>query len=99
MAAATDDGAAIIRQYAAGPDDPWAVCHGVRAMGTNFRLGDGRRAVNFLLGERLTIQPANGKSVLAFPIELEVHPNAFLKTMLEAGVPLGYEFTSGGSRK
>jgi hypothetical protein len=26
---AGDDGAAIVRQYASLPDDPWAVCHGL----------------------------------------------------------------------
>jgi hypothetical protein len=67
-------------------------------MGADFRLGDGRRAVDFLLESRLASLRANGRSVLAFPIEAEVHPNAFLKTMLEAGVPLSRGFTFEGSR-
>ena len=90
---ATDDGTAIVRQWAGVPDDPWAVCHGVRAMGRDFKLKDGRRAVDWLLETQLTSIPINGKSVLAFPLSVEAHPNMFLKTLLEAGVPLGYKFT------
>ena len=97
--AAGDDGEAIIRKYAALPDDPWAVCHGVRAMGRDFTIKSGRPAVDFLLETQLRSLPANGKSVLAFPSQVEVHPNMFLKTMLEAGVPLDHAFTHQGSRR
>ena len=95
---AGDDGAAIIRRNGAAAGDPWAVCHGVRAMGPEFRLDDGRRAVDFLLETQLASVAANGKTVLAFPVEVEVHPNSFLKTMLEAGVPLDYGFRMRGTK-
>jgi hypothetical protein len=98
-AQALDDGAAIIRRHASAPEDPWAVCHGVRGMGREFTIRGGRRAVDYLLEDKLATVSANGKSVLAFPIEVEVHPNMFLKTMLEAGVPLDYSFTHGGRRR
>jgi hypothetical protein len=96
---AFDNGAAIVRQYATTPDDPWVVAHGLRAMGHDFRIKDGRRAVDYLLGDVLATIPANGKGVLGFPAEAEVHPNMFLKTMLEAGVPLDYAFTHEGRRR
>ena len=96
---AGDDGAAIVRQYASLPDDPWAVCHGLRAMGRDFTVKGGQSAVDFLLETQLVSVPANGKTVLAFPSQVEVHPNMFLKTMLEAGVPLNYAFTHQGSRR
>jgi hypothetical protein len=96
---AFDNGTAIVRQYATAPDDPWVVAHGLRAMGHDFRIKDGRRAVDYLLGDVLATIPANGKSVLGFPVEAEVHPNMFLKTMLEAGVPLDYAFTHEGRRR
>jgi hypothetical protein len=92
-AGAGDDGSAIIRQWAGLPDDPWAVCHGVRGMGRDFKLKDGRRAVDWLLETHLVSVPVNGKSFLAFPVDVEAHPNMFLKTMLEAGVPLDHAFT------
>jgi hypothetical protein len=99
LAKVTDDGVAIIRQYATDPDDPWMVAHGLRAMGRTFTLRDGRRAVDHLLETVLTSVPANGKRVLGFPEEVEVHPNMFLKTMLEAGVPLDHAFMRLGRRQ
>jgi hypothetical protein len=98
-AKAPDDGAAIIRDHATLPDDPWAVAHGLRAMGRDFTIQGGRRAVDYLLESVLATLPANGKTVLGFPIAVEVHPNSFLKTMLEAGVPLDHAFTHEGRRR
>jgi len=99
LAKSIDDGTSIVERHAKAPDDPWAVCHGVRAMGRDFALADGRRAVNFLLETVLTSVSANGKAVLGFPIEIEGHRNMFLKTMLEAGVPSDYAFTHKGQRR
>jgi hypothetical protein len=96
-ARAGDNGAAIIRRFAALPDDPWAVCHGVRGMGRDFTLEGGRRAVDWLLETQLETVSVNGQSLLAFPPSIEVHPNMFLKTLLEAGVTLDYRFTLKGS--
>lgn len=98
-AAGPDDGTAIIERYATSPDDPWAVAHGLRAMGRNFKIHGKRRAVDFLLGDVLTDIPANGKTVLGFPSGIEVHPNSFLKTMLEVGVSVDHAFTHGGRRR
>jgi hypothetical protein len=94
-----DDGAAIIRRYAAVPEDPWVVAHGLRGMGRDFRITGGRRAVDYLLEDILVTLPANDKGVVGFPIEVESHPNMFLKTMLEAGVPLDYAFKHDGRRR
>ena len=94
-----DDGAAIVQQHATPLDDPWMVAHGLRAMGRGFTLGSGQRAVDYLLDIVLTSLPANGKTALGFPPEIEGHPNMFLKTMLEAGVPLDHAFTHKGRRR
>jgi hypothetical protein len=67
-------------------------------MGRDFTLEGGRRAVDFLLEEHVTSLTENGRVVLTFPREVEIHPNMFLKTMLEAGVPLGYGFSVKGHR-
>jgi hypothetical protein len=68
-------------------------------MGRDFTVKDGRRAVDFLLETQLTSSPVNGKPVLAFPAQVEIHPNSFLKTMLEAGVPLDHAFAHQGQRR
>jgi hypothetical protein len=91
-----EDAKAIVLAEAARPEDPWLVSHGIRALGADFRLAPGRSAVDFLLGEVLDEQVVNGRSYLAFPPKIEVHPNMFLKTLLEAGVPLTYRFTRKG---
>ncbi len=93
---AFDDGAAIIRRYAVVPDDPWAVAHGLRGIGRDFTINGGRRAIDYLLEDVLVTLPAGGKGALGFPIEVEAHPNMFLKTLLEAGVPLDHAFTHEG---
>jgi hypothetical protein len=98
-AEASDDGTAIIRRYATAPEDPWVVAHGLRGMGRGFTISGGRRAVDYLLEDILVTLPANGKGFLGFPIEVEVHPNMFLKTMLEAGVPLDQAFRKDGQRR
>lgn len=95
----SDDGTPIIRRYATAPEDPWVVAHGVRGMGRDFTINGGRRAVDYLLEDVLVTVPANGKSVLGFPIEAEGHSDMFLKTMLEAGVPLDHAFTHEGRRR
>jgi len=86
---------AIISAHAIAPDDPWAVAHGIRAMGATFTIASGQRGVDFLL-RHVTDVVVNGRTLLAFPEKVEVHPNSFLKTMLEAGVPLDYRFTHKG---
>ncbi len=96
---AGDDGTAVIRRYASLPDDPWAVCHGIRGMGRDFAMKIGGRAVDWLLETQLAVLPANGSGALGFPIQVEVHPNMFLKTLLEAGVPLDHGFTHEGKRR
>ena len=68
-------------------------------MGRDFTVKGRQSAVDFLLETHLVSVPANGKTALAFPSQVEVHPNMFLKTMLEAGVPLSYAFTHQGSRR
>ena len=99
VAGPSDDGAGIVRRHATPLDDPWMVAHGVRAMGRGFTLEGGRRAVDYLLEDVLVELPANGKLFLGFPIDVEGHPNMFLKTMLEAALPLDYAFTHKGRRR
>jgi hypothetical protein len=99
LAGPPDDGATTVQRYATPLDDPWMVAHGVRAMGRSFKLGNGRRAVDFLLETVLVEVPANGQSVLSFPIDVEGHPNMILKTLLEAAVRPDYAFTYKGRRR
>ena len=67
-ARAGDDGTAVIRRYASLPDDPWAVCHGIRGMGRDFAMKSGGRAVDWLLETQLAVLPANGSGALGFEL-------------------------------
>lgn len=89
---------AIISAHATAPDDLWAVAHGIRAMGATFTIASGQRAVDFLL-QHVSEVVANGRTLLAFAEKVEVHPNSFLKTLLEAGVPLDHRFTHNGRQR
>lgn len=89
------DAAAIIAAHATLPD-PWTVAHGLRAMGSAFAINGGKRAVDFLLEKHVSEVTVKGRTMLAFPRNVEIHPNSFLKTMLEAGVLTSYRFTHRG---
>lgn len=92
-----DDGRSLVQRYGTAPEDPWAVAHGIRAMGRSFTVRGGRRAVDHLLEDVLGTLPANGTPALGFSVDVEGHTNAFLKTLLEAGVPLEHPFTHQGT--
>lgn len=94
-----EDGAALIRAHARRVEDPWALVHGVRALGPEFPAEDGRPAVALVLGRYLREEAVNGARYLAFPREVEIHPHMFLKTFLEAGVPPGYRFVFAGRER
>ncbi|MGH6691246.1 MAG: hypothetical protein ACREF4_11290, partial [Gammaproteobacteria bacterium] len=98
--AVSDDGKHIIQKYSTKSDDPWAIAHGIRAIGRDFAIDGGRRAVDYLLETVLTSSLANGTSALAFPREVEVHPNAFLaEAIVDAGVAPDHGFLHQGSRR
>jgi hypothetical protein len=88
---------AMIEEYARPEDDPWAVMHGIRAMGREFSF-KGERAVDYLCNRFLTMKRVAGKDYLDMPTEYEGHSNPFLKTLLEAGVPLSHSFKVDGKR-
>src|SRR5262245_53556388 len=99
LSEAGDDGTSIIKRYANTPDNPWAVCHGIRGIGREFAMKTGEPAVTWLLETHIASLPTAGPPVLGFPVAVEVHPNMFLKTLLEAGVPLDYGFKHRGNRR
>src|SRR5262249_25495311 len=51
------------------------------------------------LHDVLEEQTVKGRAYLAFPLKTEIHPNMFLKTFLEAGVPPSFRFTRQGKTR
>ena len=87
----------MIVRYTPLEDDPWALMHGLRAIGRDFTI-KGKSAVDFLCSRFLTQKTVAGKPYLYMPLEKEGHTNAFLKTILEAGVPPSRSFKQDGRR-
>jgi len=89
------DGTRIMERYVVRSPIPWALVHGIRGLNRDYRYGDGTAARHILSGyveERVV----DGHRALAFPIGVEAHTDAFLKTFLEAGLPLDFSFTVKG---
>jgi len=89
--------APLINTYARLEDDPWTLMHGVRAMGPDFSI-NGEKAVDLLCSRFLKQKTVAGKTYLYMPVEHEGHTNAFLKTVLEAGVSPSHPFRLDGRR-
>lgn len=87
----------IVNRYASLTDNPWAMMHGVRAIGRGFRAGGGP-AIDYLTSHELKEQTEDSRKYVRMPIGVEGHPDTFLKTILEAGVGLDQPITAAGRR-
>ncbi len=76
----------IVSHYTREMMTPWALIHAVRGFGKDFKLADGKLAVDRLCTEFTEEREVNGKRYLAIQLNAEAHENSFLKTFLEAGV-------------
>jgi len=86
-----------IQRHAARKDKPWALMHAVRALGKGLTTDEGP-AADYLCAHFLKEKEVGGHRYLFMPGEIEGHPNTFLKTLLEAGMPLDHPFTAVGRR-
>jgi len=89
---------AMVQRFASVKDDPWAMMHGVRALGKRFTLDEGP-AVDYLCAHFLKEKEVAGARYLYMPGEAEGHPNTLLKTFLEAGVDLDHPIMAVGRRR
>ena len=78
----------MLRHYTLELNNPSAIIHAVRGFGKGFRLADGSSAVDHLCTRYADDREVNGRRYVYFKRDAEVHENSFLKTFLEAGVPL-----------
>lgn len=89
---------ALILQHAKAPDDPWAMMHGLRAIGKGFAINSDS-AVDYLSQHTLQEKVERETRYLVTPLAVEGHANTLLKTFLEAGVGLNYPITAAGRRR
>jgi hypothetical protein len=88
--------------HSADPKNPWALAHGVTALGANFVAADGRRATEVMVGDFLKANPGDAGSRYGFDLyaadgtPIEPHPNLIAKTLVNAGLPLSSKFRAPG---
>jgi len=87
----------IVERYVLRGTRPWGIVHGIRGLNRDYPYGETTAGVH-VLSRYLEARAVNGQRVLAFPIDVEAHTNAFLKSFLEAGLPLDLAFSHRGGR-
>jgi hypothetical protein len=86
------------RTWAAEPKNPWALAHGMALDGRAFKAKDGRAAAEVIVSDFLRRDEAPGGKGLYFEAfapdgtPVEPHPALQVKTLLNAGYPLGRKF-------
>lgn len=88
----------MLRHYTHDLNNPSAIIHAVRGFGRGFKLADGTNAVDHLCSRYALDREVNGRRYVYFRREAEVHENSFLKTFLEASVPLEQAVVVGDRR-
>lgn len=89
--------------FAADPKNPWALAHGITALGANFVAADGRKAADVMVGDFLleNRQPDGGWGPGARygfaryapdGTPIEPHTNLITKTLVNAGTPLSTKY-------
>jgi hypothetical protein len=82
----------FIERYAITTEDPWALVHAIRGVGKSCRI-NAESAATYVLRTCVRAKQIHTRRYLYIPRTLEVHSNMFLKTFLEAGVPLAEPFS------
>lgn len=82
----------VVKTYDADPQNPWAVAHGLLAMGRDLTLTDGRPAIQALFADFGEIVTVGGHAFVHFPrergeVRVEPHMSLLLKALTEGGVP------------
>lgn len=91
----------VVTTYARDPDDPWALGHGMLALGADMETMTDKPAVDWLFEEYGQRRMVAGTPLVGFPrsrgnIRVEPHTDLVLKALMETGVPLDREVTVEG---
>ncbi|HCH61945.1 MAG: hypothetical protein CL927_15250 [Deltaproteobacteria bacterium] len=81
----------VVRQRAAEPDNPWAIGHGLVAVGKDLVLSNGKPAVDHVFESYAERFEVDGHAFVRFPrkkgtVRVEPHAALMLKAFTEAGV-------------
>jgi len=82
---------AVVRAHTRDPNNPWAISHGLVALGADLTLDNDQNAVEWLFSTYAERFQTDAGWVLRFPeadgaIRIEPHPDLILKALADAGV-------------
>jgi len=91
----------IVEKFALDPEDPWAVAHGLLALGPDVKLTNGAEPLPYLFERYADIVRIADEDLVAFPasegtIRIEPHTDLLLKTITETGAEPTREVTVDG---
>jgi hypothetical protein len=80
----------VVKTHAMDPGDPWAVAHGVLALGPSEKLTNGADAIDWLFDHYAKVVTIAGEDLVEFPpsdgaIRIEPHTDLLLKMITESG--------------
>ena len=81
----------VVRTHTSNPENPWAIGHGLVALGPGLMLSNQESAVDWLFSSYAERFPVGDSWLVRFPeskgkIRIEPHPNLILKALADAGV-------------
>ena len=92
--------------HAADPRNPWALAHGMCALGASYAASDGRRAADVIMGDFLQKGPRSGPTLpYGFAqyakdgTPVEPHTNLNVKTLVLSGLPMTTAFETKAAGK
>ncbi len=91
----------IVEKHALDPGDPWAVAHGLLALGPDVKLANGADPLPFLFERYADVVRIADEELIAFPpsegaIRIEPHTDLLLKTITETGAEPERQVTVDG---
>ena len=81
----------VVRNHSLDPGNPWAISHGMLALGPDVELANGVNAVDHLFREYAEPVEGGRRKLIRFPpskgnIRIEPHADLILKALAESGV-------------
>ncbi|MEQ1572477.1 MAG: hypothetical protein ABMA64_43050, partial [Myxococcota bacterium] len=81
----------VVTDHARDPENPWAIVHGMLALGPEMKLANGADPVDWMFEHHAEVDAVGGEELIAFPAArgatlIEPHTDLILKALTEAGV-------------
>jgi len=97
----------VVQSETTDPTNPWAIAHGLLALGAEMELANGLSAVDYLFSEYAQEVVHDGRTMISFPssgeteagdlIRIEPHTDLIVKALMEVDVRLDREVLVEGN--